>query len=395
LFDLEKIAASSTMHGNVAIPLIRELTRMVAESSPGADAYVHWGATSQDIVDSGLVLQLRDVLDLTRNSLANLSGVLAGIVREHASTVMAGRTWLQHATPTTFGLKIAGALDALLRHEERLAEMTPRVLVLQFGGAAGTLASLGEGGEDVASALAEQLKLQLPDVPWHSQRDRLVEVGGFYAGLTSTIGKLVSDFALLMQTEIAELAEPHGKERGGSSTMPHKRNPVLTAAILSEAVRVPGLHSTLLTAAMVQQHERGLTGWQTEWATLPELCVTAHGVLEAAGTLAAQITVDTEAIGANLGRTRGFLLAESVSMELARVLGRAEAHALVQRVLQAAEARSVDLATALRADAEVAGYLSGPDIDRLMDPGNYLGSTAAMVRRVLQRYDAREHLGGR
>ena len=393
-FDLPTIMSDSTLSGNIAIPFVRQLTKIVSQRSPGAEAFVHWGATSQDILDTALVLQLRELFALTRASLDVVCKALAMKCRQHAATPMAGRTWLQHATPTTFGLKLAGALDTFHRHFERLDELTPRVLAIQFGGAAGTLAFIGSNTEAVSAAFAEELGLELPDMPWHSYRDRIVEVAGFYSALTVTVGKLANDLALLMQTEIAEIAESDSANRGGSSTMPHKRNPVLTAAILSQTARVPALNATILTACMLQQHERGLTGWQTEWFALPDLCIIAQSTLEALGSLLLELTVDAGAMLANLDRTRGLLLTEAVSMALAPTLGRSEAHALLQDITRRAAADSVDLGTALRANPAVTGHLSDLAIDRLLDPSNYLGSASMLVQRVLDRYAGQDAGGG-
>ncbi len=255
-FDIGELARGSALAGNTAIPLVKALTALVAKGDEAASRFVHWGATSQDAMDTGLVLQLRDALDLLDADLSRLSGVLAGLADEHKRTVLAGRTWLQQATPVTLGLKAAGALSAVERHRARLRELRPRLLVVQFGGASGTLAALGADGLKVAAALAEELKLGLPDVPWHAQRDRVAEVATALGLLVGTLGKVARDISLLMQTEVGEAFEPAAAGKGGSSTMPHKRNPVGCAAILAAAIRVPGLVSVMLTA-MVQEHERG------------------------------------------------------------------------------------------------------------------------------------------
>ena len=269
-FDLPSIGLAAARAGNLAIPLIKELTNLVARSDQEAARYVHWGATSQDAIDTGLVLQLRDAFDAIESDLQHLCETLAQMALDHRTTSLPARTWMQQAVPTVFGLKVAGWLDALTRHRARLQETRQRVLVLQFGGAAGTLASLGADGMKVAQELAKELKLGLPELPWHSHRDRIVEVGTTLALLVGTLGKIARDISLQTQTEIAEVFEPSGDGRGGSSTMPHKRNPVTCAVILSAAQQVPALASSLLSA-MPQEHERGLGGWHAEWQTLPEL----------------------------------------------------------------------------------------------------------------------------
>jgi 3-carboxy-cis,cis-muconate cycloisomerase len=270
LMDLDALAKSVSSAGNLAIPLVKQLTAVVASTDAEAARYVHWGATSQDVIDSGRVLQLRDAIDLITIDLAELADKLAALAHQHRATIMVGRTWMQHAQPTTLGLKIAGWLDAIMRHQDRLQALRTRVCVLQFGGAAGTLASLGESGLTVATALAKDLSLVLPALPWHTHRDRMGEVATTFGLLTGTLGKIARDIALHAQTEIAEVAEPLAQGRGGSSTMPHKRNPVACSAVLACAMRVPALVSTMLTA-MVQEQERALGGWQAEWETLPEI----------------------------------------------------------------------------------------------------------------------------
>lgn len=262
--DFTALGEAAVGAGNLAIPLVKQLTAQVKARDPDAARYVHWGATSQDAIDTGLVLQLRGALEAAETLLEQLLAALALQADRYRDTVMPGRTWMQHALPVTFGLKLAGTLDALLRWQQRLREMRPRLLVLQFGGAAGTLDALKEKGPAVGQALAQNLGLTLPDTPWHSQRDRLLEAGAWFAGVCGTLGKFANDFSLLMQTEVAEVGEPVAEGRGGSSTMPHKRNPVACAAILTAAQRTPGLMATLY-ACQIQQHERALGGWQAEW----------------------------------------------------------------------------------------------------------------------------------
>ena len=226
LFDREKLAQDAAKAGNLAIPLVKQLTALVEKEDAEAARYVHWGATSQDVIDTGLVLQLRDAFGRIEERVEAICDRLAVLSEEHRSTVMAGRTWMQQAVPIVFGVKMAGWLDAMLRHRARLRETRKRALVLQFGGAAGTLASLGTRGIDVGRALGEVLELEFPAVPWHANRDRVAEVATTLALLTGTLGKIARDVSLLMQTEVNEVAEPAGEGRGGSSTMPQKRNPV-------------------------------------------------------------------------------------------------------------------------------------------------------------------------
>ncbi len=385
LIDLTTLATAAASAGNLAIPLVKQLTQRVKNTDPEAARYVHWGATSQDAIDTGLMLQLQQALGETETRLARLISVLAEQVMRHQHTLLPGRTWMQHALPITYGLKLAGTLDALLRWQERLAQMRPRVLALQFGGAAGTLASLKEKGPEVAQALAAELNLMLPDTPWHSQRDRLIELASWYAGLCGTLGKFANDFALMMQTEVAEVSEPIAEGRGGSSAMPHKRNPVSCAAILAAVTRVPGLMATLY-ASQIQQHERALGGWQAEWETLPELVMLAGGVLENSEYLVKGMQVNTHKMRDNLDITHGLVMAESVTQALATHLGKADAHHLIETICHRAIALDCPLRPLLENDPLVSQHLSPEQLTQLLDPANAVGSADHFVRQVLARF---------
>ena len=385
LIDLTTLATAAASAGNLAIPLVKQLTQRVKNTDPEAARYVHWGATSQDAIDTGLMLQLQQALGETETRLARLISVLAEQIMRHQHTLLPGRTWMQHALPITYGLKLAGTLDALLRWQERLAQMRPRVLALQFGGAAGTLASLKEKGPEVAQALAAELNLTLPDTPWHSQRDRLIELASWYAGLCGTLGKFANDFALMMQTEVAEVSEPIAEGRGGSSAMPHKRNPVSCAAILAAVTRVPGLMATLY-ASQIQQHERALGGWQAEWETLPQLVMLAGGVLENSEYLVKGMQVNTHKMRDNLDITHGLVMAESVTQALATHLGKADAHHLIETICHRAIALDCPLRPLLENDPLVSQHLSPEQLTQLLDPANAVGSADHFVRQVLARY---------
>jgi 3-carboxy-cis,cis-muconate cycloisomerase len=381
-FDIPALARATADAGNPAIPLIKALTSLVARNDPEAARFVHWGATSQDAMDTGLVLQLRAAVDLVAGQLQRLSTALATLARSQAQTVVAGRTWLQQATPVTLGLKAAGALSAVERHRARIDYLRPRIAVLQFGGATGTLASLGDQGLAVAAALAKELDLALPDVPWHTHRDRVAEVATTLGLIVGTLGKMARDVSLLMQTEVGEAFEPAGAGRGGSSTMPHKRNPVSSAVILAAAQRVPALVSVML-AAMVQEHERGLGGWHAEWETLPEICLLAAGALDHSIRTMEGLEVDATRMAANLAIHRGLGQAEAVSMALAPHLGRASAHELVEHASRLSIDRRQPLLSVLDGDPRVRAYLSSADLERLLDPQNYTGSAHVFVERAL------------
>lgn len=382
LYDMSAIAEGATRGGNTAIPLVKALTAKVAAQDRAAAGFVHWGATSQDAMDTGLVLQLRAALSLIEADLKNLSDALAALAQKHRQTPMVGRTWLQHALPVTFGLKAAGWLDAVERHRARIAELKPRLLVLQFGGAAGTLAALGDKGLAVAEALAAELKLDLPAMPWHGARDRVVEFATALALLTGTLGKMARDIALLMQTDVAEAFEPAGEGRGGSSTMPHKRNPVAAAAVLAAATRVPHLAGSLLSG-MVQEHERGLGGWHAEWQVLPELVQLSAGALAHMAEVAGGLDVQPERMRSNLEATHGLIMAEAVTMALGTKLGKQEAHHLVEAASKRAVAEKRHLRDVLADDKAVLQHLKPDELDKLFDPLGYTGVAAALVDRVL------------
>ncbi len=387
--DLAALEREAGQAGNLAIPLVRQLTALVTAHDAEAARYVHWGATSQDIIDSGRVLQVRDALQLLTIELSELADALAALAHRHRATLMMGRTWMQHALPITFGLKAAGWLDAVIRHQDRLAAATREVSVLQFGGAAGSLASLGDQGLAVAHALAGQLSLDLPATPWHAHRDRIASVATTLGLLTGTLGKIARDISLQMQTEIAELSEPVAAGRGGSSTMPHKRNPVGCAAALTASVRVPALVSTLLSA-MVNEHERALGGWQAEWDTLPEIAALTGAALSQMRAVIEGLQVDEARMRNNIDATRGLVMAEAVSLALGRELGRAAAHELVEAACRQALQEARPLREVMRADPRVTQRISPEALDKLFDPAGYLGEATAFVDRVLELHRKRK-----
>lgn len=382
-FDLAVLARDAAGGGNLAIPLVKRLTAKVRDANKDAARYVHWGATSQDVTDTGLVLQLRAAIAIIEADLARLAKALAALARKHKTTVMIGRTLSQQALPITFGLKVAGWLDAIARQRTRLAEIKPRLLVLQFGGAVGTLASLGDAGLEVADALAKELKLALPALPWHAERDRLVELASWLGNLSGSLGKMARDISLMMQSEVGEAFEAAGEGKGGSSTMPHKRNPVLCASILAAALRTPGLVATML-AAMPQEHERGLGGWHAEWQTLPELVLTVGGALNLSVGLIEGLEIDAKRMRANLDLTNGLIMAEALSMALAQKLGKQEAHHVVEAACKLAVKQRQHLRAVAGKDAVIAKHLSAKQLDRLFDPANYTGQAGAAIERVLK-----------
>jgi len=386
-FDTGEIDAAARTAGNVAIPLVAALTRAVGAVDADAKGYVHWGATSQDAIDTGLVLQLRDALALIDADLARLAGALAMQARRHTATVLSGRTWLQQALPITLGVKLAAIVSALDRHRDRIALLRSRALVLQFGGAAGTLASLHERGLAVSDELGRELGLEVPDMPWHTERDRLCEIAATLGMLTATLGKLARDLSLLAQTEVGEADEPAAPGRGGSSTMPQKRNPVGASIALAAALRVPGLVATMLQAA-VQEHERGLGNWPAEWETLPQIVMLTAGALDAMAEVAEGLDIHVDRMRANLDLTHGLIFAEAVQMALAPAMGRDAAHSLVAGACRRASAQRAHLRDILENEPRVNDVLGREAIAHLFDPAAYLGQSRAYVARALVRHPA-------
>ncbi|MBN8942515.1 MAG: 3-carboxy-cis,cis-muconate cycloisomerase [Rhizobiales bacterium] len=383
--DPDALARAAGIAGNTAIPLVKMLTAKVAEIDPEAAKWVHYGATSQDVMDSGLALQLQSAFDILDADLARAAKAAARLARIYRDTPMAGRTWLQQALPITFGLKMAGVLDALMRHRQRIAEARPRVLALQFGGAAGTLASLGDKGPEVADRLATKLGLAFADTPWHGHRDRILEAAALFAGITASCGKLARDVALMMQTEVGEVMEPQAPGRGGSSTMPHKRNPMLSATILGAAQLAPPLLAAVAGGGS-GEHERFTGGWQAEWVALPELARLTGGALGRAAELLEGLEVRPERMRANLGLTNGLLMAEAVQMALAPALGRLAAHDRIEAACRKAVAEGRALIDVLAEDPMISGEASRDVLAGLLDPAHYLGAAGEFVDRVLVRY---------
>jgi 3-carboxy-cis,cis-muconate cycloisomerase len=386
-YDLAALARETAVAGNIVVPLVKHLTKRVASIDPEAARYVHWGATSQDILDTGLVLQLRGAFPSLVAWFERAAAAAARHARRYRTTPMAGRTWLRQATPTTFGLKAAGWLDAVERVRRCMDEACSAALVLQFGGASGTLAALGPSSLRVSAALSQRLGLPEPPAPWHAHRDRIAHLACTLGVATGTLGKIAKDLALLGQTEVDEVAA--SGDEGTSSTMPHKRNPVSAAVALAAAVRVPGLVATLL-AAMPQEHERGLGGWHAEWDVVPEIVLLAAGAARSVAEALDDLVVDAGHMQANLFITRGLTQAEAVAMELARHVGKAEAHALVEAACRRAVSESRTLAEALAEDAGVTRVISREAIARLVSADAYLGAAGELVDRVLARWDRLE-----
>ncbi|MBV9985166.1 adenylosuccinate lyase family protein [Bradyrhizobium sp.] len=376
--DLEALRHETDIIGYPILPLVHQMARQCGE----AGRYVHWGATTQDIMDTAVVLQMRAGLAIIEGDIAALRDGLADLARRHRDTPMAGRTHLQQALPVTFGYKAAIWLSMFDRHAERLAQLKPRVLVGQFAGAAGTLASLGDKGFEVQAALCEELGLGVPVATWHVARDGFAEAVNFLALVTGSLGKIALDIMIMASTEFAELREPFVKGRGASSTMPQKRNPISSELMLaaSKAVRQ---HAGLMLDAMVQDFERATGPWHAEWMAIPESFVLTAGALNQAKFALLGLVVDTQRMAQNLAISRGLIVAEAVMMGLAPALGRQDAHDVVYDSCRRANEQGLSLADALSADPRIAARIDRVEIERLSQPENYLGLAPQMVDRVL------------
>jgi 3-carboxy-cis,cis-muconate cycloisomerase len=385
-FDLAALAEAATRSGNLAIPLVKALTANVAKSDAEAARYVHWGATSQDVIDSAAMLTLRGAIDVLLIDLDRAVAGFAKLARQHRDTAVVARTWLQHALPMPFGLKLAEYAAALARSRRRVRRLRDETLALQFGGAAGTLAALGDKGFVVAERLAQELQLPLPEAPWHTHRDRIAEAASVLAILTGSCGKIARDVSLMMQTDVAEAFEPAGEGRGGSSTMPHKRNPVAAPTALAAATMAPNLAATIF-AAQVQDHERSAGPWHAEWPTLPTLLLVTSGALAAIVDIAEGLEVDVARMRSNLDATHGLIMAEAVTMALAVRVGKSDAHHLVEAASKKAIAEKMHLRDVLTKDPKVAAELAADQIAKLFEPMAYQGASQALIDRLLGSLD--------
>ena len=382
LFEIAALAEAATRSGNLAIPLVKALTANVARVTADAARYVHWGATSQDVIDTATMLMLRAGIDALLGDIERAISGFAKLAQQHRHTAVVARTWLQHALPMPFGLKLAEYAAALHRSRARLKRLRSDGLALQFGGAAGTLAALGDKGLLVAEKLAQELKLPLPDAPWHTHRDRIAEAASVFAIVTGTCGKIARDVSLMMQTDVAEAFEPSGEGRGGSSTMPHKRNPVAAASALAAATMAPNLAATIF-AAQVGDHERSAGPWHAEWPTLPTLMLITSGALAAIVDIAEGLEVDTARMRRNLDATSGLIMAEAVSIALAEKIGKSDAHHLIEAASKKAVADKKHLRDVLTSDAKITAHLNAENLAKLFEPMAYQGASQALIDRLL------------
>ncbi|MDC4362203.1 3-carboxy-cis,cis-muconate cycloisomerase [Acinetobacter baumannii] len=382
-FDFSALAVATGLAGNIAIPFVKQLTAIVKDIDEDASRYVHWGATSQDILDTACILQCRDALNIIEAQLQQCYSTALEQAKQYRHQVMIGRTWLQQALPITLGHKLARWASAFKRDLERIQAMKSRVLTAQLGGAVGSLASLQDQGSLVVSAFAKQLNLTVPTSTWHGERDRIVEIASVLGIMVGNTGKMARDWSLMMQTEIAELFEPTAKGRGGSSTMPHKRNPVAAASVLAAANRVPALMSSIYQS-MVQEHERSLGAWHAEWLAVPEIFQLCAGALSRTGEVLQGFEVNAKHMQQNLECTSGLIMAEAVMMALAPKIGRLNAHHLVEAACKAAVAQNQHLFDVVSQLDEVKGQFSQEEIRNIFKPENYLGNIQQQIDAVLK-----------
>jgi 3-carboxy-cis,cis-muconate cycloisomerase len=379
-FDMALLKEKTERIGYPVLPVVQQL---VALCKGKLGEWCHWGATTQDITDTATIMQIRESLDLIEQDLVGTADALATLARKYRDTPMAGRSNLQQAVPITFGYKMATLLGAFERHRERLAQMRKRVLVGEFGGAAGTLSSLGKDGLKVQALLMKELKLGQPDISWHTVRDRIAEVGCFLGLVTGTCGKIAFDVKLLMQTEVEEVQEPFHQGRGSSSTMPQKRNPISSVYITAQTAMVKQLVAALLEA-QIEDHERATGPWEIEWIALPEIFMLSAGALAQTRFVVGGMQVNEKKMRENLDITNGLIMSEAVMMGLGDKLGRNKAHDLVYDVCREVVKTGRPLIDLLIEDKEIGKHVDRMTLEKLTDPANYLGVAGQMVDRVLK-----------
>ena len=378
--DMVKLKEATEKIGYPVLPVVQQLVKLCKD---GLGEWSHWGATTQDITDTATIMQIREALDLIENEIDGIRDALATLAKKYRDTPMAGRSNLQQAVPITFGYKMATLLDAYERHKQRLDELRPRVLVGEFGGAAGTLSSLGKDGLKVQTELMKELKLGQPDISWHTVRDRIAEVGCFLGLVTGTCGKIAFDVKLLMQTEVEEVYEPFHQGRGSSSTMPQKRNPISSVYITAQTAMVKQLAAALLEA-MVEDHERATGPWEIEWIALPEIFMLSAGALAQTRFVVEGLQVNEKRMRDNIGITKGLLMSEAVMMGLGAAIGRNRAHDVVYDICREVVKTGRPLVDLLAEDKEISKHAGREQLEKMVDPTNYLGVAGEMVDRVLK-----------
>lgn len=379
--DVKEMKEEFDKVGFPILPFVHQLTKACDSDTA---RWVHYGATTQDILDTGTVLQMKEAFPIIENDLEVIIKALVNVSKKHRDTVMAGRTFQQQAAPITLGYKTAIWLDELLRHKERLEQLKPRLLVGQCSGAVGTFATLGDKGMDVQESMMNELGLHIPDITWHVARDRWGELLSWFSLVAATLGKIANEIAILMRTEIAELSEPYEDGRGASSTLPQKRNPIECEPIIAIAHKIRELTNSQHTA-MIQEHERGVGQMHLEWMVIPDAFVLISGSLFHAKNILSGLYVDKEQMRKNLEMGGGLLMSEAVMMGLAPKIGKKKAHDLVYEIAGNAYEKSITLKEALNQDEKVGSLLTSSEIDDLLDPINYTGVASKMIDMVLAK----------
>ncbi|KAI3600472.1 3-carboxy--muconate cycloisomerase [Moniliophthora roreri] len=393
LIDMEELRKETERIGYPVLGVVKQIVRLVNQVEPGLGEWAHWGATTQDVTDTATILQLRDTCFLVSESLRDITSELEKLAKKYAATPMAARSNLQQAVPITFGFKLSRLLATFRRHQQRLSEILPRLLVVEFSGAAGTLATLYPGASSTSQDpetifqlqldLANQLDLNVPEIAWHTERDRIAEIGSLFSLIAGTCSKFALDMKLLMQTEVGEVYEPYYPHRGSSSTMPQKRNPIASVYITAMGSTIRQLSAALFDA-MVEDHERSTGPWEIEWIVLPQMCTMIHAVLTHTQSVLEGLEVDEERMKRNLELTRGAVVSEAVMMGLGKTMGRQVAHDLVYELCMKAIKEDRPLVDLLEESEEVKKVGMGRhELEKLCEPGNYLGLSEEMVRRVV------------
>ncbi len=386
MIDWDKLKAKTEQIG---YPIIAVVNQINANCRDGLGEYCHWGATTQDITDTAVVLQMREGLALVAQDLNDISDALAALASKYRDTPIIGRSNLQQATPITFGYKMASILAGIERHRERLSQLKPRVLMGEFGGASGTLSSLENGAMETQAGLMKELGLAQPLISWHTVRDTIAEVGAFLGLVGGSLGKIAMDVKLLMQTEVSEVFEPYAPGRGSSSTMPQKRNPI-SCLYIHANVSVARQHAAALMDAMVADHERSTGPWEIEWVSLPEIFCLMSGALKQTKFVLQGLEVDAARMRANIDSTGGLVMAEAVAMALAEHIGRPAAHLILEQACAHAVANQQALLSVLTADTRVTAQLTVAEIEQLFQPLVYTGEALAFVDRVLAAHGHRK-----
>lgn len=382
--NIEQLIEEAANDGNINIPLVKQLTSVVKKENDEASGYIHFGATSQDVIDTALMMQLRSAVKLIAEDLEQLIEQLADVTKTHRKTVMVGRSFMQHARPITFGFKTAGWLDALFRSKQAVQNLLKENFVLQFGGSVGTLSAMNEKGLQVSETISEELGLGLPAKPWHTQRDRLAAIATTLGILSGNIGKIAKDISLLSQNEIGEVMEASEKGKGGSSAMPHKKNPVGCITILANAERIPGLVSTILSSS-IHDHERATGLWHAEWQTITDIVQLTAGSVSKAVNITSGLEVNKERMLRNLELTRGLVYAENISLALAPKIGKAEAHELMEQCSSESVSKNVHLKDVCQEHPVISKNLNAEQIEELFYPTSSLGICDLFIDRVLNK----------